>query len=350
MGREVGEPTKELNQPNDNGRTGSAVASRPSTVLHLAQKLNYLLAHAHVDKLTFLNALSHSTVSATGEADQRSAPAGTRNKKNKDVITKRTIQGWLNDVRPERRLHLDAQKKIIAFFEAQIPGFTFSSDLFQSEFNAFCVAVTARPESVANEITLILARSPDMLEDVIVKYLVGKYVMYRYSFADLDDVISEIAIISKSNQPSRSLTIDVYCPPADTQRQVHKLEDAEHFSGNIFQFGKMFYATVSFAKAESSRIRYYHFPRLDAVRWIHYGISTGYSANLREPVAAKVLARKLRKDTLEEGDANFISRHEPASAALSKFRHLIDNPFERRDALILKVDQAKVVPLIGKLN
>jgi hypothetical protein len=322
---------------------------KPSQVVHLAQKLKLLLQLANSSRDEFTAALSTAKAITTAPladpAAQSNLSERKRQPKNPDIITSRTIDGWFKAQQEVQIVHSEIRLKISGFFEAKLPRFKFTTELYQCHYDDFMKAVTDATVSTSSEVILTLKHPLADLDAPTIKLLVGHYQMLRFSFDNTKAIVSEYGVIRRSTDNPNWLTLDVYSPPVDSSRTVRSLSDADHFQGILFQLGKMFYAILSHAQGDASRIRYYHFPRLDGPRRVHYGIATGYSVNLREPVAAKVIVSKL--PTSDRKDLHrFAQRLKRSTTATVRFKKLLVNSINQKTDFILSVDQALVVPLL----
>jgi hypothetical protein len=324
-------------------------ALRPSEVRDLARKLNFLLTIARVTDLEFARELGTDPSAASRAIEHVAPDSKGRKKKNKDAITPRTVRRWLSDKRSTRQLY--SQDRIAKFFARHIIDFDFSQKLFQCPYEEFARCVQHLVDVAATEVRVPLAHALEEFNDHAIEQLVGRYRIYRYSFANAEQIISEIGLIRKMPGTSNILAIDVYSPSSQLHRPIKTLDDSDHFKGILFQFGPMLYLTASLAKGGPARIRYYHFPRVIG-RPVHYGIATGYSTNLDEPVATKVLAIKLNTDSIEvtDADASEIHRYGPGDEKLSAIRDLLENHISEKNHFILRADQSEAVSIIPHLS
>jgi hypothetical protein len=187
-----------------------------------------------------------------------------------------------------------------------------------------------------------------------VKLLCGKYVLYRYSFSDRGEIVSELASITPIDDSDVELAVTMHCHPASHQSKTEnpgskaKSEtqvETEEFTGKLFRLGWMFYIISTFNA--DKRMRYLHFPVLLVGREEHYGIVTGFSQNLSEPVAARIFARRISPDpALNREDFARVRRGFPNKKGGLEIPpgilSLIDNRIDNSNSSILTVDQKLV--------
>lgn len=335
-------------------RPDSVARVNNSSVTEISRKLKHLLHAFGLKEHDLIQALgTRATPRTPGlHVGKTGGAPGPKKERDHEVITARTVRGWLKDTRVERIIYPYAQARIIRFFESETPGLDLPDDILRLDWNAFVLLVDTVAKKLSKEIVLPLAASPTDLEDDIIEYLVGKYRLYRLSFADTGEIISEVGLISQVGNSKKQLKIEIYSPPADIARTVGTLSDAERFTGVLFRFGNMFYVAASFSEGDSSRMRYYHFPKLGISRWVHYGICSGFSSNLGEPVATKILAVKTRDPSVdpEKIDVSMIDRHQTSDEKMAAVTGLVDNHIGGDGHRVLSVQQSQVINLLSRLK
>jgi hypothetical protein len=279
-------------------------------------------------------------------------------------IAHRTIRGWLG-LSPPKLRHLN--RKMIVNYLSDRHQINFHFEWFSCSFEDIkklhAKSFTASSSTGAAPRTgtpLIQPLPPDSISIQIsgvnkltkehVELLCGKYELYRYSFSDRGDVVVEIAAIAPISGNEHELAISIHCHPA-YENNVDKPKprtknDTEEFTGTLFRMGMMFSAICSYATPRDRRMRYLYFPVLQVNREEHYGLVSSYSPNLREPVAARIFARRISQDPeLRAEDFARVQRGAPDDKAGPRIPRdiieLIANRIETEKSSILTVDQKK---------
>lgn len=279
-------------------------------------------------------------------------------------IQPRTIASWFSK---ETKLRSNSREEIVRYF-AERHKIRFNYGWFDSTFDQFVESLSAGDHAMADgqrvpaddfssstDILVVkLADKIGYMSDEDVKSVCGKYKIYRYSFSDAGDVVTELAVISKApTLAANFLRIKMYGNTASLAKKSARTKpEVELFEGIIFKFGRMYSAITSYrGKNRDRRMRYLFFPALDHEAEIHYGLMASYSVHLHEPVAARVIAYKMsEEEVLAENDKREVKRGKPNKAndpdsptVPPDLLHLITNHIDGKNASILMVDQ-KMIP------
>jgi hypothetical protein len=284
-------------------------------------------------------------------------------------IQRRTIVRWFDTV---GSINQPQRDKIVKYLldhhqiSFPFPWFGCSFEQMKAEYEESKLApdpkIVARARTAATPLapapgpyrlyTDLVGVSP--LSSSHVKLLCGKYILYRYSFSDRGEIVSELASITPIDDSDTELAVTMHCHPASDQSETRNPESetesetqvkTEKFTGKLFRLGWMFYMICSFN--EDRRMRYLHFPVLLVGREEHYGIVTGFSQNLGEPVAARIFARRISPDpALNREDFARVKRGFPNKKGGLEIPpgilSLIDNRIDNSNSSILTVDQRLV--------
>jgi hypothetical protein len=280
------------------------------------------------------------------------------------TIERRTILKWLNT--PVIAIH-NSNRTLIVDYLKRKHDITFSYDWFSCEIEEMKNQHRARTNSADETKTnvvrtgtpLISPPQPYTLSVGVsgaseltkehIELLCGKYELYRYSFSDRGDVVLEMASITSIPNNNFELAITMNCHPAHESKrpEPRTRETTEEFVGKLFRMGMMFSAICSYSKPRDRRMRYLLFPVLEVDREQHYGLVSGYSPNLREPVAARIFAKRISRDPeLVPSDYSRIQRgglNDSKGPNIPRdILSLIANRIEGEKSSILSVDQRKV--------
>jgi hypothetical protein len=191
---------------------------------------------------------------------------------------------------------------------------------------------------------------------------VGKYLLYRYSYTGRPEIVVEVATIAPLPGNNLELKVKMFCHPAHNDHALEHprrvpptFKDVEIYEGRLFRLENMYSIVCLFTdvsgspgRENSHRARYVVFPEVEVPRREHFGIMLGYSPNLEEPVACRILARKMRGGLeLDESDCALVERlqrtGDPSGRTISEhILKLITLDDESRKSDILSVDQKMV--------
>lgn len=263
----------------------------------LPEKLLYLCIAAQIDRAEFIADVCNDQLIASLIKGQKG-------------VDRRTARGWLNE-NPKFLIPVN-RDKIVAYWRFKLgiefPTLWFSLDLRKFK-DAVDTALKARSVSgpkisPADSSTLImpLMDRMEVLPDTEIKYISGKYKLYRFSLSGEKLVVMEFITIAPVEASNTQLAVKLFSHPtqrADDEEDGALSEDIEEFTGALFKFGRMYYVVTSFTDGNLDlRMRYLQFPVVETMkRRVHYGLVTGYSARLQEPAAVRGIARKISSDT-----------------------------------------------------
>jgi hypothetical protein len=320
----------------------------------LGTKLRYLLAKYGTSKIV------EELSSKTG-ADEKSG------------LQRRTVQRWLSDDEPSPVLNKPSRDKIVVYFHEH-HGIDFKDSWFECSFEEFKHdrdgAVGARPSQPlrsgtplvstpqAHEFSIQIPGVSTLTPDHIA-LLSGKYLLYRYSFRGRGEVVVEVITISSIKDNDMELEVVMYCHPvgnppnlreASSSTSTIASSQADKFVGKMFRLGHMFTIVSCFSSAKDRRLRCLHFPVLKVPRLTHYGLIDGYSLNLNEPVAARIVATKINSKTaMTPEDYSRVKRGIPnvpgGPEVPEEILHLIVNTSGMGESSVLTVDQKRVIGL-----
>lgn len=251
-------------------------------------------------------------------------------------------------LKPDQIINRPVITGIIKYFDRKL-GLGLNAlicDFFKSSFEDFCSEIQQRLAEKRDMIAVKLESDSEKMAEAEIRYICGKYELYRYSFSGYELIARELLTIQQVNNNSSQLEVKMYTQIAHQLKEIPVetlMEDKEEpkkpdiFHGTIFKFGKMYYIAASYSdKNKDHRMRFLFFPALDSIRGhIHYGILTGYSDNLSEPVASRAIAVKVSpRSTLNDGDMSKVKTDTPDDEAFAKYRELIE--FDPR----LKIENA----------
>jgi hypothetical protein len=217
-------------------------------------------------------------------------------------VDRRTPIAWLQPIR-DGRSHLptrDNLERLTQYFASRLNCPELSTELFYQNEEQFAqslatiIEAKTAPSPVPPQTAMPFAA--DSLPDDSIQYLCGTYRVYRYSLTGTQNLINCDLLLVERSSGNESLTVTLYCLPAHGKRHLQSSEDStEIFSGRMWKFGQSLICMMlcSNDMLTNRRARHMHFPVPTTQTTVHYGLITGYSTTLAEPVAARALAIKI---------------------------------------------------------
>ena len=262
-------------------------------MVDLTAKVEYLCRAARISTVNFIDEISDPI------------------REKFERLDKRTAESFFNSAKSHGISRLPVHK-VIRYFNTKL---AMQLELLRcgfesSDYETFRAEIDEQRQQTTRTIPLSFDDSLDVITGAELEYICGKYALYRRSFSNFTDVVKEIAMISRNASSQSYLDINMYCHPSVRSKQRGadgRIDDAvgdvEWFKGVVFKFGRMYSAIASYKSAAlERRIRYLHFPVLDARLPVHYGLVTGYSAYHQEPAAARIVAVKVGGESALSGD------------------------------------------------
>jgi hypothetical protein len=302
-------------------KRSEAAPSRGRAVIELSRKMKHLLRHKSYDDEKIISELA-------------SFITGTQRRLIKDWV-----DGKVTHIRQLSRDH------ITEYFEKK-HNIQFEHAWFFQPYDEMVSNIEGNAnKSESKELLVELADGLSTFYEDEIENLCGKYKLFRCSFSDPDDIVTEVASISRNNNDVTRLVVDIYGHPTVWRNYV------EDYRGILFKFGPMYSIVSSYkGKNKEGRIRYIIFPVLHADFNIHYGLVSAYSASHEEPVAARIVMQKLNgaDSLLTEDDKKHVKRGNPDGEGPDlptispAIRKLIENRIDRKKAAVLLVDKEEV--------
>ena len=236
------------------------------------------------------------------------------------------------------------------FFKARLgdklPGFSIRYlSMPLEEFKVEFKKLVHHEESAA-ETPISLPYSPPPMPAGHSNLLCGTYHLYRRSFVgDADRVIRDLIAVRPSGD-QRFLNAELRCfPVGNTNLNQVPPETADVYKGMLHRYGQIFTTMLYYSNVETRdwRLRILQFPILNALSNNHYGLMTGFSSRLAEPVVGRALAMRISdKDVLEENcKAGRLRAFNSDDAAIAQIVPLIDNNIPN-GRFVLSVDRKQV--------
>lgn len=253
-------------------------------------------------------------------------------------IDYRTSQSWFKSEDDDVKLNETNRDNIIHYFTT-VHSMPIAITCFKSEKHDFDKNI---PNIAVKREEYILRRAaqsknifgayfgePDSFEDIEAKYICGIYQAYRFSFVgdNKKELISEIYEIFPMEAHKNICSVKMYCYPIDADEQTQGRQKGltplvpDMFSGVIFRFGMTYnIITAHDDKMRDKRIRFVQFPFLEKMRRTrHFGIIAGYSTNVNEPVASRIIAKKLPFLNVDDNVLRKIRRHKYDDSTVAEY-------------------------------
>jgi len=261
------------------------------------------------------------------------------------IVDPRTPRDWLRGESGHTPSQ-DNLEKIVEFFgqKLNLPGLTVR--MLRLMVEDFDVELKNLRDKAAPKIVepVALPYDPPEIAPGHATLLCGTYYLYRCSFLGTSDrILRDVIAVRKLPDP-RILEAELRCFPVNRAGQLQApASELEIYKGHLHKFGKLF--TTTLARSDPGhrdwRVRSLYFPVLPVVRDKHYGLTTGYSSNLDEPVSARALAIRINTgDILEQECADGLRTYAKTDPEVAGYEKLIQNR-DIGDDYVLTVDKRK---------
>lgn len=266
----------------------------------------------------------------------------------------RTLENWLPEDGGAAKSS-PGQKKLDSlchYFTGKFGSEVLSHDFFYwslEEFEAKAATLFQRKHQEIREFCIPLPTRLDTLLPATVKYLAGTYKTYRYSFVGSPvQIVTEIMIVREGAVPA-ALDVFILGHPISAAPRLPtkeaRVQRPERFLGRLCKFGEAVYVQAGYfnERSHDRRMRSLHFPNLTNQRTVHYGLVVGYSANLEEPAAGRIIAVKIDREPLDEASASIhVQRYLPSDPEMAPYKALLNNRIAADDAVLSveKLDKA----------
>jgi len=333
------------------------------TVVDIAAKLKLAMKIAGIDTNKMKGDLAPPP-------KKRGESKGKRDQKNDDTIDGRSIEAWCPEKSDEEptTIRRHGRNIIVKYFSEQY-GLPFDHSCFLMPLVDFEKRMTEWQKkrdqnqlkieqfNAQSHIIISLAANAETLPAEEMAYICGKYHTYRFSFSDDQKIVREVVSIEPIPDNRSQCRVTMYCSvvgggseDVEISDDAEPSEDSEYpveiFIGNIFKFGGTYMMVITYTdNNKDKRPRVIQFPTLTTFhRLCHFGIISGYSVILDEPVAARIIARKIAVDsTLSSKDRKQVKRIDSTKDKVIKYTELLQTNPANRSERLMTVEKKKMV-------
>lgn len=249
---------------------------------------------------------------------------------------RRTITHWFS--KDDTTIYKNHRQHVLDFFRQTLPNLT--DALLSVDWRACCEELERQQRARSQTVVIELPVPLGSLTTEDRNFLCGVYELYRYSFANDNEINIDLLIVTPDKTQPNRLRIEIIVEP------LNKGEPNETFVGYLYTYGHTLLGVPILANPDPSlaRARRFEFPAEDLTRTrehlIKIGIVAGNSVQLDCPVAAKCLISKLSNtQALLEEYVKIVNRY-PAAKLYAPYVEAISNDIRRHPDRTSEQDDA----------